>query len=249
MAHGLWATGRTGPWFTFNQIKKMGGHVRKGEKGSIVTFWKLIDDKQNPKKKIPLLRYYTVFSLDQADKINPAKLPAWYRNHLDPKPVEDKEPEPTFTPIEQAEQIWNTFRCKPALTEGQTAAWYKPFEDRIGLPAKESFVSVPEYYSTLFHEAVHSTGHKDRLDRGLSTFFGSHEYSKEELVAEIGSAFLCAAAGIECEKTLENSAAYIHNWRKKLTEDPKLIVQAASQAQRACDHILGVEFDREGVAE
>jgi len=242
----LWCSGLTGPWFTFKQIKAMGGHVRKGEKGTKVVLWKSINKKNKTTGKDEwsyFMRTYTVFSLCQADKVDPAKLPAWYRKHQ--AAIEAQQDPNPFNEIEQAEKIWEAYRCKPEVSHGQTGAWYRPIEDTIGMPDREAFDNEQEYYSTLFHEGVHSTAAKHRVDRDLKMFFADHKaYSKEELIAEIGSAFLCGSAGITCEKTLENSAAYIQTWRKKLTEDPKLIVQCASAAQKAVDHILGVEFDR-----
>jgi antirestriction protein ArdC len=242
----LWCTGLTGPWFTFKQIKAMGGHVRKGEKGTRVVLWKstMREDKTTGKENWSyFMRTYVVFSICQADEVNPKSMPAWYRKRQAALEAQ-QDPNP-FNPIEQAEKVWEGFRCKPEVSHGKQGAWYKPIEDTIGMPNREAFDSETEYYSTLFHEGIHSTGAKHRVDRDLKMFFADHKaYSKEELIAEIGSAFLCGSAGITCEKTLANSAAYIQNWRKKLTEDPKLIVQAASAAQKAVDHILGVEFAR-----
>jgi antirestriction protein ArdC len=117
--------------------------------------------------------------------------------------------------------------------------------DSVQIPKQERFESAESYYATLFHELAHSTGHSKRLDRGLDKKlapFGSSDYSKEELVAELGAAFLAATAGIS-PPTIEQSAAYIDNWRKKLRGDKKMIVQAAGAGQRAADHILGVTWD------
>jgi hypothetical protein len=124
-------------------------------------------------------------------------------------------------------------------------ACYKPATDAVGMPDRERFESTESYYATLFHELVHSTGHRKRLDRGLDPRpppFGSADYSKEELVAEMGASFLAAHAGIS-PATIEQSAAYIDGWRRKLRDDKKLVVQAAGAGQRAADHILGVAWD------
>ena len=113
------------------------------------------------------------------------------------------------------------------------------------MPAPNSFKSDEFYYSVLFHELTHSTGHKSRLDReGITDLaaFGSHTYSREELIAEMGAAFLCGHCGIE-NQTIDNSAAYIASWRQKLGSDPKLIVQAAAQAQKAADFMLDRKWD------
>ncbi|WP_277679993.1 zincin-like metallopeptidase domain-containing protein [Gracilibacillus dipsosauri] len=120
--------------------------------------------------------------------------------------------------------------------------YYVPFEDRVNVPPKKDFQDINEYYSTLFHEMVHSTG--DRLDREGVTgkiSFGSENYSKEELIAELGASMLCGVTGIE-NHTIDNSASYIHSWLRKLKDDKTLIVKAAQKAQKASDHILGVEF-------
>jgi antirestriction protein ArdC len=113
------------------------------------------------------------------------------------------------------------------------------------MPARSRFVDAPHYYSTLFHELVHSTGHKSRLNRTFGDHFGDELYSKEELVAEMGAAFLCAVAGIANERTDRNTTAYIQNWIAKLEEDNRLIVHAAANAQRAVDLILGSTFEQE----
>ncbi len=121
-------------------------------------------------------------------------------------------------------------------------AYYTPSTDSIVLPETNQFDSQAEYYSTLFHELTHSTGHASRLNRPTlvdASYFGSHNYSKEELVAEMGAAFLCGEAGIDNEAALKNSASYLDGWRKKLKTDSKVLIQAAGQAQKAADHILG----------
>jgi antirestriction protein ArdC len=123
--------------------------------------------------------------------------------------------------------------------DGHDKAFYRPVTDSIHLPDRNSFDSAGEYYSTLFHEMTHSTGHQSRLNRSTLTEvvpFGSETYSKEELVAEFGAAFLCAHAGIE--NTVNNSASYINGWLRKLRSDPKLAILAASQGQKAADYIL-----------
>ena len=125
--------------------------------------------------------------------------------------------------------------------DGGDRAFYQPSTDSIHMPAVSSFEGAEEYHSTLFHELSHSTGHESRLNRhGMETgiaAFGSAVYSKEELAAEFGSAFLCARAGIQ--STLDNSAAYIDGWRKALNADNRLVITAASQGQKASDYILG----------
>ena len=228
------ATFSSGYWMTFKQASEKGGQVRKGEKSTMVVFWKFINtvtkDDDDPDAKgeltqVPLLRYYRVFNLDQIDGIE--------------APVEE-QPANHFQPIEQAELIMMGMPYKPIIHYGGDQACYSPNLDRINLPKREASSSPEEFYSTVFHELAHSTGHPIRLKRkGIlePSYFGSHNYSQEELVAEFASSMLCGVAGIE-QQTIENSAAYIQGWLKRLKNDKKLAIIAAGQAQRAADFIL-----------
>ena len=217
-------------WITYNQAKKKGGSVRKGEKGRRVVFWKwLVNRSENPvtgeieEKKVPMLRYYTVFNLEQVEGI---------------EAPEDPEKE-IINPIEAAEDIVSGMPSPPARQTGDKAAYF-PALDKITIPNIQDFLSSEEFYSTLFHELAHSTGHHSRLNRNGITgenFFGSHNYSKEELVAEMTAAFLCGEANI-LPSTIENSAAYLQGWSAKFKDDKKMIVCAAASAQKAADFIL-----------
>ncbi len=220
-------------WLTFNQARQKGGSVNKGEKSTAVVFWKWIntvreDDESGNESAIikkPLLRYYNVFNLGQIDGIK--------------APVEEQPVNP-FSPIEQAEQVISNMPHRPRIQYGGDRACYSPTFDHIKLPNQEAFKSPEEFYSTAFHELAHSSGHASRLSRkGIlePSYFGSHDYSQEELVAEFGSSMLCGFAGIE-QQTLENSASYIQGWLKVLKGDKKLAIIAAGQAQRAADYIL-----------
>jgi len=220
------------PYFlTYKQCAARGGQVRKGEKGCPVIFWKVGDSKTvDPKTGKPgryfILRYYTVFNVEQCDGI---EAPAPTRT--------DK----VFEPIEECEKIVRAYKTLPHIDHGGDRACYSPSFDRISMPNKEKFEGEEEYYSTLFHELVHSTGHESRLSRdGIMNpiRFASHDYSFEELVAECGAAFLCGHAGI-IDHTIDNSAAYIANWASKLRSEPKWIVEAASKASKASDYIMG----------
>jgi antirestriction protein ArdC len=134
------------------------------------------------------------------------------------------------------------------MSQTHQQAFYNPLEDLINMPIKESFKSKEEYYSTLFHEMVHSTGHSSRLNRNevsTTSAFGSDNYSKEELIAEMGSAFLCAQSGISVN-TLANSAAYISFWLNKLKQDSRILFQAASQAQKAVDYMTNTPIEDNG---
>jgi antirestriction protein ArdC len=223
-------------WLTFKGAQKLGGKVRKGEKSEIVVFWKkiMIEDKENPgkKKQIFMLRYFRVFNVAQIDGLG--EIPA-------PEARED------FSPIEECEKIVGGYADGPSISHGGDRACYVPAFDAIRMPNRADFRSVEEYYSTLFHEMIHSTGHEKRLGRkelADMASFGDESYSKEELTAEMGAAMLCGVAGI-VPRTIDNSAAYIANWLKALKNDKKLVVVAAGKAHAAADHILGVKYAEE----
>ena len=225
-------SGFTSPyWLTFKQAKDLGGTVRKGETGTPVIFWNTVNVSDNPddEKHIPFARYYTVFNLQQIDGITVS-------------PPADVAPM-NFNPIEACETIVKKYATIPRVQHVETRAYYSPSLDYINMPPKEVFHSVPEYYSTLFHELTHSTGHKDRLNRQELQHinsFGDHSYTKEELTAEMGSAFLCAIAGIEAP-VIDNQSAYIRGWLSKLRSDCKFVIQAAGRAQKASDYVLGIK--------
>ena len=219
-------------WITYKQATYLKGHIRKGEKSTPLIFWKWLDikdpDSNNTNGKIPMLRYYSVFNLDQTEGITPPPEPEVTNN--------------IFDPIAKAENIVANMPQLPEIKFGGNRAYYSPVLDYIQLPNQHTFNSPEEYYSTAFHELSHATGHVNRLGRKSileSSYFGSHEYSKEELVAEMGAAFLCGYSGIE-NSTIENSAAYISGWLKALRNDKTLLVHAAAQAQKASDYILNI---------
>jgi antirestriction protein ArdC len=229
------------PYFlTFKQVLELGGCVRKGEKGMPVIFWKRlrVDDRENPgtAKLIPMARYYTVFNVEQCDGLKVPSVAAPAR------------PE-GFSPIAEAEAVVSGYENPPTIAHAPGGAFYRPSTDTINMPERESFDSPAHYYATLFHELGHSTGHGSRLAReGITrrNGFGSHLYSKEELVAEMTAAMLCGLTGIDGSGVLDNSAAYIANWLGVLKGDRKLVVLAAANAQRAADRILGTKWDAEG---
>jgi antirestriction protein ArdC len=220
-------------WLTYNQATKLGGRIRKCEKSSPVIFWNIGDEQettaQDDAKETSrpfLLRYYSVFNLSQAEGIDiPASLLQETR---------------TNDPIETCEQLVTNMPNPPAF-EQSDKAWYSPANDVVGMPARGLFHSSEEYYATEFHELAHSTGHAKRLHRenfDNPVSFGSESYSKEELVAEMTAAMLCGIAGIE-QRIVENSAAYLKTWIARLKSDSRLLVSAASQAQKAADFIQG----------
>lgn len=174
-----------GEYATFKQIQEAGGHVKKGSKAHIVTFYKLFQDEEDANKKVPYLRYYNVFEINTQCEGLKSKVIL--------------TPEDTRQPIEEAEEIVSMYKNAPPVEHKGGQACYIPGLDLIQLPKRGDFDQLAEYYSTLFHEFVHSTGHKNRLSRsGIMnvSFFGSSDYSKEELVAEIGAAMLCSISGI-----------------------------------------------------
>jgi antirestriction protein ArdC len=218
-------------WLTFNQAKKLGGHIRKGEHSSLVTFWRIGEEKiirqtdgTERKSKPFLLRFYNVFNIEQtegiADKLGLTST------------------SPRVADLEQCEAIVSGMP-NPPKREQDARAWYRPSSDTVGMPARGLFNSAEEYYSTLFHELTHSTGHASRVGRdGIEQLneFGSESYSREELVAEMGAAMLCGVTGI-APSTIQNSASYLQSWIDRLRGDSKLLVSAASAAQKAADYI------------
>lgn len=232
-------------WLSYKQVSDLGGQVTKGEHGSMVVYFQWIepknakptvgkDGKEKPADKIPLLRYYLVWNLEQTTLWADLK-----------DKVMGSVPDNTFNPIQECEDVVANMPNPPSIQHIGQRACYSPALDAIRLPEQSEFDSPAEYYSTLFHELTHSTGHKSRLNRPTlvaPAAFGSEDYSKEELVAEMGAAFLCAHCHTE-NATINNSAAYLQGWMKKLTEEPKLLVSAAGMAQKATDHILNVKWE------
>ena len=229
----------TPAFLTFNQIKKAGATIKPGEekKHYPVFYWKWLE-KVNDKgivEKIPMLRYFLVWNVEQVEgyELNPKLTAGENRAH---------------DPIDAAEKIAHSYPNPPQVVIAKTdRACYYPKDDKINAPELDQYSNPQEYYSTLFHEMAHSTGHKSRLNRkevNDPITFGSHDYSLEEMVAELTAAFLCAEAGLD--NTLDNSAAYIKGWHAKLSADPKLFWTAAGRAQKAADYILGRSSNKGG---
>lgn len=221
-------------WGTFKQIKNLGGNVRKGQKATPILFWKFFDaekqeidiqnEKNRPIKQV-VCRYYNVFNVCQCENIPERFIP----KIEDPLSVE---------PIEKAETIVRNMPNPPEISHDAKAAFYIPACDKIRMPRIEAFKSMEAYYSTLFHEILHSTGHEKRLNRFSSVVDENiHDRAIEELVAEIGAAFLSAESGI-IRETEENSVAYVTSWVEKIKNDPKMIISAASKAEKAFDFIM-----------
>lgn len=227
-----------GEYATFNQIKKEGGKVKKGAKGYPVVFFKPTvietEDKngEKVKKTVPLLKYYTVFNISEQVEGLEAKhtRETVERRH---EPVAELEAIKTDYLKRSGVEFYNLEQDK---------AYYSPIDDTIVLPLLEQFDSIEEYYSTAFHEMAHSTGHSTRLNRlNKLAAFGSNDYGKEELIAEITAAAVLNEAGIETEKTIKNSAAYVQNWTNAIKGDVKLIVHASSKAQKAFELIMNMQ--------
>lgn len=214
-------------WVTYRQAGELGGHVRKGEKGSLVVFWKILDDDEtDSRKRVPLLKSFTVFNAQQCDGLEVPAVPAPLHAH---------------ERITRCEQIVARMPQRPTIIHHPSQACYIPARDCVLVPQLERFETPEAYYGTVFHELVHSTGHATRLSRPMVAApapFGTPDYCREELVAEFGAAFLAGTAGI-FPRVADNSAAYIAGWLSVLRGDRRLLPIAAAQAQKAADFILG----------
>jgi antirestriction protein ArdC len=236
--------GKPGEYITFKQALAHGGNVRKGAKSKMVIFWKFLekekktatgeiirdkDGKPIP-ERIPCLKYFNVFHLDDCEGI----APRWTRETM-----------PTnINPIDAAESAMSDYIGRSGVRLDQrisAKACYNPTFDRVTLPMMDQFTDIAEYYSVAFHELTHSTGHPSRLNRDQKNSFGDPSYAKEELVAEIGAATTLHALGVETPKSFRNNAGYIQNWLTVLRNDKRLIVTAAGRAEKAVNLMLGRE--------
>jgi len=215
---------------TFKQCKDMGGRIVKDSTGHAVVYNKQVEKKDKETGEVTgtywLLRYSTVFNVAQTEGID------W-------EPL-DAAPDFTFDDEhDDAQHLADSWLTAEGIdfAHGGDRAYYSPSRDAIQMPARESFVTPEHYFQTLFHEIVHSSGHEKRQDRIDSTTFGSDEYAKEELVAEIGAAMLYATVGLDRD-LMEHSAAYLKSWADRLEDDPGILATAANAAERAADYIL-----------
>lgn len=224
-------------FLTFNHVNKIGGKVKKGAKGHLITYWNAVEEQMQgttegaEKKKKYYLRFYYVYNISQCENI-----PAQYL----PKENDIRE-------IPTCESVVRSMPNCPAIKHQKQQAFYNHVEDYINMPKRKSFKSDESYYSTLFHEMVHSTGHPSRLNReGITKAaeFGGELYSQEELVAEIGTCYLQSHTGI-AEKEFKQSAGYIDGWLERLKSDKRFIFSAFSSAQKAVDYILNVKDAKE----
>ena len=225
-----------GEYITWHQIQEQGGHLKKGCKGRKIYLWKTIEktettrDGEIIKKQVPYLRSFVVFKIADCDGIQPRWQP--------------KASNSTASPIESAENTIHQYlsREKINLIHKKIESYYSVKHDHINIPEITYFRSAESYYSVLAHEAIHSTGAETRLSRfrlkDKDDQFGSEKYSREELVAEMGSAFLLHHLGIDSSKTLKQNAAYIQNWLEALKNDTNMVVVAATRAEKAVQYIL-----------
>lgn len=219
-------------WLTYKQAKDLGGFVKPGEQSAVAVFWKPweVSDEEEAsgevkRRQVSFLRFYNLFNVSQCEDLDLPALAAAER------------PEPQR--IAAAEALVRQMPGPPKMHKGDKQACYYPLLDTVQMPALGSFISSETYYCTLFHELAHATGHESRLNRsGVKAAFGSKEYAREELIAELASAFCCATLGLD-NSLIEDAANYIGGWLKTLQDDPRAIVVAASQAQRAADYLQG----------
>jgi antirestriction protein ArdC len=217
-------------WLTMRQANTLGGRVRAGERGTLVVFWEpRVDIKKNDKgeeekvRRLIFKKYY-VWNVEQIDGLVLPEVP---------KPAGAGE-------HDGADSLWASYDGAPAVRHGGDAAFYAPALDAIHMPPRSRFESTSAYYQVLFHEGIHSTGAKHRLNRSTLTQagrFGDANYSQEELVAEMGGAMLLARAGLE--PAYANSAAYLRGWLNALNDDKRLVVVAAQNAEKAARYVLG----------
>lgn len=216
-------------FLTWKQLKTINGSVKKGEKGHVVVFTKMIENKKENgaiEKKF-MLRYYKVFNVHQCTDIPTAFFPA--------------KVEQIHEPLAACEDVLSKMPDSPLVQHKKGQAYYMPVEDIINMPKAAKFKNMIEYYGTLFHELIHSTGHQKRLNRKEvveNPDFASEMYSLEELVAEMGSCYLKSYTGVPIEK-MGNNAAYINSWLEVFKGDTRFVIKAASTAQRAVEYILG----------
>jgi antirestriction protein ArdC len=219
-------------YLTMNQANKLGAKVKKGSKGNVVVFWKFtpveeeLSDGKIVTSTVPFMRLYSVFNVSQCEGLDiPASI--------------DTEP------IKSAQEVIDSWAGSPKVEFGGNRAAYSPSIDKVYMPLLAQFDSANEYYSIFYHELGHSTGHPSRLHRFEEKEFDEVAYGKEELVAEFTAAFLCSSAGIDTDGLVENTSAYLNNWKRVISADSRLIVSAAGKAQKAVDMILGISAEVE----
>lgn len=229
-------------WYTFKQVTSLKGKVKKGSKSTLITFYNIKEKKQDrwtdkenkiyeTTGKVPktfFLRYYRVFNFDQTENI---------------KAPESDEEKKEVDSIECCENVIQGYENGPEIRHGHFNPSYHKKDDVVSMPETNRFDNSEEYYSVMFHELGHSTGHESRLNRACLNEVEIDNYGKEELVAEMTSAFLCGHCRIE-QPVIKNQAAYLKGWASKIKEDKYMVVHAAGAAQKAADLILGKEHNK-----
>ena len=216
-------------YLTFKQALDLGGHVCKGERGTKVYFVKQLEVRDDgndnlPARLVPMMREYTVFNVDQCDGL-PDIVTAG-------KPMRVRNPD-------KRDELADQFLLSTGadIWEGHGEAYYVPSRDFISMPAFEAFNGADNFYGTVFHELTHWTAHGSRLDRDLKNRFGSRNYAGEELIAELGAAFLCAEYGFDGDL---RQAGYIGHWTELLKADKRAFFTACGQASKAADYLRGL---------
>lgn len=225
-------------WLTLKHANQIGGHVRANEKGTPIVAFKIVRKETvvNGKKETsayPMIKHHYVYNIAQCEDITIPAMP--------------EAPKPDFDADSNVMALVDRLGLENGLTHGGDSAFYSPTRDFISMPPMAAFNSANGYHATLLHESVHATGHKSRLDREFSKRFGSEAYAFEELVAELGSAMLCAHCGIDGEMQ-SNHVAYIANWLKVLRNDKKAILTASAKAQQALDFLTKAKQIEESLA-
>lgn len=248
--------GKPGEYITFNQAKAEGGKVKKGAKSLPIVYWNMIKKEteeldENGEKKIkmiPVLKYYNVFHIDDVEGLKQKhqpdpeviRIPKW---HYEPIEGIDESEYNAAAEAMIADYIKRAKTLQVDRESNSNRAFYSPSQDHVVTPNITQFGDVAEYYSTLFHELGHSTGHASRLNRfsgdDAIAAFGDESYSKEELVAEITAASILSTLGLESGNTFRNSAAYVQHWSEHIKNDPMMFVSAAGKAEKAIAMIMG----------
>lgn len=246
--------GREGEWLTFKQVKAQGGSIKKGAKAGLVVYYTTVTKSKREKENedgeniietvsqlhtFPILKYYNVFHISDCTGIE--------------SKIKEVQPNEDIKPVDAAENIINGYLDRESGLKFQNDkvsgnAYYSPSQDMVVVPKLSQYEIVEEYYSTTFHELTHSTMHPNRCNRKSdmkSSMFGGEDYSREELVAELGSAMLCNASGLDCDKAFKNSVAYIQGWLKQLKNDNKMIIWASSRAEKAAKYIMDIKDEKE----
>lgn len=223
-----------GEFITFKQIQTAKGRLKAGSKSRQIVFWNFLEKKTEGKdgkekiEKIPFLRYYNVFRLSDTEGIESKA---------------EKNLNHTIKTKEEIETIINSYCEKYGIQIDRcysNQCFYRPVADSVTIPDVKQFNNINEYYSAVFHELIHSTGHENRLKRDIKNTYGNEKYSQEELVAEIGSATIMNKLGLETPESLLNSASYIQSWQKFINEKTEAFISACGKAEKAVNMILGL---------